>query len=67
MEKEEITATLIAQARSIDFLLLAVCIDFVIQVTADHILNSRHVFSRNSCGRGKPGSQEKMFFITLLF
>lgn len=38
---------LFAQACSIDFLILAVCIDFVISVTVDHILNSRHVLSRN--------------------
>ena len=42
---------LFAQARSIDFLILALCIDFVISVTVDYILNSRHVLSRNSCGR----------------
>lgn len=58
---------LFAQARSIDFPIPAVCIDFVISVTVYHILNSRHVLSRNSCGRWKPGSQEKMVFITLLF
>lgn len=42
---------LFAQARSIDFLIPAACIDFVISVNVVHILNSRRVLSSNSCGR----------------
>ena len=49
--RDHSTTGLFSQARSIDFLIPAVCIDFVISVTVDHILNSRHVLSRNSCGR----------------
>lgn len=55
---------LFAQARSIDFLIPATCIDFVISVNVDHILNSRRVLRSNSCGRW---SQEKVVFIRLLF
>lgn len=49
---------LFAQARSIDFLIPAVCIDFVISFTVEPILNSWHIFNGNSCGRWKPRSQE---------
>lgn len=48
---------LFAQTHSIDFLIPAACIDFVISANVDHILNSRHVLSSNSCGRW---SQEKV-------
>lgn len=48
---------LFSKAHSIDFLIPAACIDFVISVNVDHILNSRRVLSSNSCGRW---SQEKV-------
>lgn len=49
--RDHSSAGLFAQACSIDFLILAVCIDFVISIAVHHVLNSRHVPSRNSCGR----------------
>lgn len=72
---------LFAQVHSIDFLILAVSIDFVISVimnhilnsghvlstvTVEHILNSRCVLNKNSYGRWMPMSQENTVYVVIL-